>query len=92
MNILERIKKEKRFVEETSVILDKLFVMQIERVATNQDPPKEILLDEFHKFTHLAQQGKIDGISSGFLFQRQDRNLIEAFKFFDDIVPGFKAL
>lgn len=43
MTILERIEKQKEFVEKTSIILDKLLDWQLEWVATHRKPSKEAI-------------------------------------------------
>lgn len=92
MTILERIEKQKEFVEKTGDILDKLLTWQLERIATHQKPSKEIIEREWFKFINLVEKGKEDGIADGYLFYEQGRTLIEAFKFFEDVVPEFKQL
>ena len=92
MTILERIEKQKEFVEKTSVILDKLLNWQLEWVVTHQKPSKEVIEREWFNFFELAEKGKKDGIADGYFFYEQVRTLIEAFKFFEDVVPEFKQL
>lgn len=92
MTILERIEKQKEFVEKTSVILDKLLKWQLEWVVTHQKPSKAVIEREWFIFFELAEKGKKDGIADGYFFYEQVRTLIEAFKFFEDVVPEFKQL
>ena len=92
MTILERIEKQKEFVEKTSIILDKLLDWQLEWVATHRKPSKEAIEREWFEFFKLLEKGKKDGISDGYFFYEQGRTLIEAFKFFEDVVPEFKKL
>ena len=92
MTILERIEKQKEFVEKTSVILDKLLKWQLEWVVTDQKPSKAVIEREWFNFFELAEKGKKDGIADGYFFYEQVRTLIEAFKFFEDVVPEFKQL
>ena len=92
MTILERIEKQKEFVEKTSVILDKLLKWQLEWVVTHQKPSKAVIEREWFNFFELAEKGKKDGIADGYFFYEQVRTLIEAFKFFVDVVPEFKQL
>lgn len=92
MTILERIEKQKEFVEKTSVILDKLLNWQLEWVVTHQKPSKAVIEREWFNFFELAEKGKKDGIADGYFFYEQVRTLIEAFKFFEDVVPEFKQL
>ncbi len=92
MTILERIEKQKEFVEKTSVILDKLLKWQLEWVVTHQKPSKAVIEREWFNFFELAEKGKKDGIADGYFFYEQVRTLIEAFKFFEDVVPEFKQL
>ena len=92
MTILERIEKQKEFVEKTAVILDKLLNWQLEWIATHQKPSKEIIEREWFNFFELVEKGKRDGIADGYFFYEQGRTLIEAFKFFEDVVPEFKQL
>ena len=54
MTILERIEKQKEFVEKTSVILDKLLNWQLEWVVTHQKPSKEVIEREWFNFFELA--------------------------------------
>lgn len=92
MTILEQVEKQKEFVEKTSVILDKLLNWQLKRMSTHQNPSKEIIEREWLGFFELVEKGKKDGIADGYLFYEQGRTLIEAFKFFEDVVPEFKQL
>lgn len=92
MTILERIEKQKEFVEKTSVILDKLLKWQLEWVVTHQKPSKAVIEREWFNFFELAEKGKKDGIADGYFFYEQVWTLIEAFKFFEDVVPEFKQL
>ena len=92
MTILERIEKQKEFVEKTSIILDKLLNWQLEWVVTHQKPSKAVIEREWFNFFELAEKGKKDGIADGYFFYEQVRTLIEAFKFFEDVVPEFKQL
>lgn len=92
MTILERIEKQKEFVEKTSVIHDKLLKWQLKWVATHQRPSKEVIEHEWFNFMELVEKGKEDGIADEYLFYEQGRTLIETFKFFEDVVPEFKQL
>ncbi len=92
MTILKRIEKQQEFVEKTTVILDKLLNWQLEWIATHQKPSKEIIEREWFNFFELVEKGKKDGIAGGYFFYEQGRTLIEAFKFFEDVVPEFKQL
>ena len=90
--IIRRIKKQNEFVEETSVIVDKLLDWKLECLVTNKKPSREAIEHEYFKFFKLAQKGKEDGIADGYLFYKQGRVVIEAFKLFEDVVPEFERL
>ena len=92
MSILERIEKQNEFIKKTSIILNKLLDWQLEWVATHQQPSRELIEREWLKFFELVKKGREDGISDGYFFYEQGRTLIEAFKFFEDVVPEFKRL
>jgi len=92
MTILERIKKQKRFVEETNVIANKLFGWQSDRLQMHRLPPKEDVEREWMKFYKLFEQAKKDGIGNGYFFKEQVGTITEVFKFFEDICPEFKEL
>ena len=92
MTILERIQKQKRFVEETNVIANKLFDWQSDRLQRHQQPLKEEVEREWLKFYKLFEQGKKDGIEKGYFFREQVRTITEIFQFFEDICPEFKEL
>lgn len=92
MTILVWLEKQKEFVEETSVILDKLLNWQLKRIAMHQNPPREMIEKELLKFFDLVNKGVEDGIADGIFFYERGRTLIEAFKFFEDVVPELKTL
>ncbi len=92
MTILERFEKQKEFVEKTSAILDKLLNWQLEWIVTHQKPSREVIEREWFNFFELVEKGKKCGIADGYFFYEQGRTLIEAFKFFEDVVPELKKL
>lgn len=92
MTILERMKKQEEFVEKTAVILNRLLNWQLNWVVTHQKPSKEIIEKEWWTFFDLVEKGKKDGIADGYFFYEQGRTVIEAFKFFEDVVPEFRQL
>ncbi len=92
MTILERLEKEKEFIRKTSIILDRLLNWQLEWVSTQQKPAKEVVEQEWTNFYELLEKGKKDGIADGYFFYSQGRTLINAFTFFDDVVPELKLL
>lgn len=65
---------------------------QLEWVVTHQKPSKKVIEREWFNFFELVEKGKKYGIADGHFFYEQGRTLIEAFKFFDDIVPELKQL
>lgn len=54
MIILERIEKQKEFVEKTSAILDRLLNWQLDWIATHRKPAKKIIEQEWMNF-YLVQ-------------------------------------
>lgn len=90
--LTKRLKATERFADETSRIIDKLCSWQLDSVCLQKIPTKEEILLEFQNFTKLSLQAKKDGITDSYLVYKLGRNVIEAFKMFQDTVPEFKSL
>jgi len=91
MNTLKALEK---FMESTDKIQSEICNLQVNRILTGEIPSKELLLDRFNKFCDIARQGEKDGVKDLYysFFYLQGRNVIDAFKFFEDIIPDFKKL
>ena len=90
--MMKDLKAMERFVNETSVILNKLCDWKLAQTISNNPPKKEDILAEFEKFKNISLKAKKDGIINEFFVQSQARNVIEAFKMLSDIAPELKKL
>ena len=90
--ITKDLKATERFVDETSVILNKLCDWKIAQTVSQHSPRREDVLAELEKFKNIALRAEKDGIINEFFVQAQARNVIEAFKMLSDIVPELNKL
>lgn len=90
--VMQYFKATERFVDETSLIIDKLCEWRLATTISSEQPSREEVLAELEKFKNLSLQAKKDGIVEDFFAQTQARTVIQVFKMFSDIVPELSKL
>ena len=90
--MIRNLKAMERFVDGTSVIIDKLCDWKLDSIILQKMPTREEVLAELKKFKVLSLQAKKDGIIDEPFIQGQGRNVVETFKMLSDIVPELSKL